>query len=72
MNNQPNRGPMPFRFMTAPIVAALTCFVAAAVMWNDHNGLAVTFIVLALALLVGNYYVRSWMWRAGRLPIRRR
>jgi uncharacterized membrane protein len=71
MNNQPNRGPMPFRFMIGAVLAALTCFVTAVVMWSDHNGLAVTFAIAGLALLVGNYLVKSRMWRDGMLPIKR-
>ena len=71
MNKQPNRGPMPLRYMLGPVLAALTTFVAAALAWDDFYALAVTLAILGVALLAGSYYVRSRAWRDGMLPIRR-
>lgn len=71
MNNQSNRGPMPLRFMLAPILAALPLFLLTIYLWDEHSGWAVTCAIIGVALVVGNYYFRSRMWRDGRLPIRR-
>lgn len=71
MNNQPNRGPMPWIYMLPTALAALTLFVSAALMWDDHHALAVTNAILGVALLVGVYLVKSRAWRDGMLPIRR-
>lgn len=71
MNNQPNRGPMPLRFMIAVVLAALPFFLLAIYLWDEQNGWAVTCAIIGLALIVGNYYVKSRAWRDGHLPIRR-
>lgn len=71
MDNRPNRGPLPFRFMFATVLAMLPMFALAVILWDEHHGWAVTCAIVGMAVIVGNYYVRSSLWRDGMLPIRR-
>jgi predicted lysophospholipase L1 biosynthesis ABC-type transport system permease subunit len=69
---KPIRRPMPLRFMFATVLAMLPLFVLAVFLWDEHNGWAVTCAITGMAVIVGNYYVRSSAWRDGTWPGRHR